>query len=126
MSIELKQVAGRMLIYEGLEDDFYKTYSITLGNGVEISIPVFIQNRLKDMYNRGDVEIVNSITKLLNNITRNNVGNDLWGYQNEDGLTIYTFEVERYLVVVSKGEVNRGRYKIVLEGVFLSPLQTIS
>jgi hypothetical protein len=124
MSIELIKVAGKSLIFDGNEDDFYKTYSLTLENGDFITIPILINTRLKDL-NTDRPELTSSITKSLTNIKLNDFGNDLWNYQNENGLTIFVYETEKYLTIVSKGEVNRGRFQIVIEGIFHSPAKTV-
>ena len=122
--MELKQVAGKSLIYEGPEDDFYKPYFITLDNGDVISIPVIINTRLKDLHS--NKTITTSVISSLKNIKCVGFGNDLWNFQNEYGLTVFVCEDEKYIAIVSKGEVNRGVFKIILEGVFQAPPKIIN
>lgn len=126
MSIQLKKIAGKSLIYHGTEDNFYKNYSVVVDNKQTIIIPVIINKRLKDYQNEGKIELINSILSDLNTIKLINYGNDLNNYQNENGLTVFVLEVEKYLVIISKGEVNRGIFKIVVEGIFkITPPEAI-
>lgn len=117
--MKLKQVAGKSLIYDGTEDDFYKSYFVTLDNGDVISIPPIINTRLKDLHS--NKTLTTSVISSLKNIKFIDFGNDLYNYQNEFGLTVFVCEDEKYIAIVSKGEVNRGVFKIILEGVFQAP-----
>lgn len=123
VSMKLKKIQGKSLIYDSTDDMFYDNHTIELNNGDSLVFSPTDVTRLKDLEKNKKNDLLAFILKSCNSIYRFAPTPDLYGYKNEDGVLVYFKETDRYLLVASLGETQPSRYKIYVEGVFeKSPL----
>lgn len=114
----LKQVAGKSLIYDSTDDNFYANHSIRLeGDETFIFSPTDL-TRLEALEKSENKSLLNFILSSFPGIYRFAPIPELFGYKNEDELSVRFKETERYIGIISLGESQPGRYKIYVEGVF--------
>jgi hypothetical protein len=118
MSIELKQVAGKSLIYDGTEDGFYKTYSVTLDNEDVISFSPVDVTELENFEKTDKRNIIKLILEKTPTIKRFAPKSDFVYYKNQQGAIPYVKENNKYLAIISLGEVQPARYQVYVEAVF--------
>lgn len=115
---ELKQIVGKSLFFDNTDDGFYDKHLIKLENGEEIIFSPIGISKLKELEKNQNNILLNFILDSCPSIYRFAPTPDFFGYKNEDDLTVCYHETDNYLLVVSLGESQPGRYKIYIEGVF--------
>ncbi len=118
MSIELKQVAGKSLIYDGLEDNFYKPYSVTLDNGDVITFSPMDVTELESFEKNDTRNILSLILEKTPTIKRFAPAPDFIYYKNQQGVIPHVKENDKYLAVISLGEMQPARYQVYVEAIF--------
>ncbi len=117
--MELKQVVGKQLIYDGLDDKFYDEHSFKLDNGDEIKFSPLETIRLENLEKSNDKKtLLNLILENCDTIYRYSPSIELFGYKGQENLSVKYQMVNQYTIVLSLGESQPGRYKIYLEGIF--------
>jgi hypothetical protein len=117
--MKLTQVAGKNLQYDGLENNFYKTYSITLKNEDLFTFSPMDVVELEHFEKKDVRDLTSVLLDNLRTIKKFKPEADFIYYKNQEGLTPYVKETEKYIAVVSLGEFQPNRYKVIVEAIFL-------
>jgi hypothetical protein len=125
--MNIKQVAGKSLFYDGTDDTFYQEHSFTLDNGdiIEFSIKDIIE--FTDAKKTLDDSVIKLILKECPDIKKREPIPSIFVFKNDDELPVYFKSTDKYYLILGLGEFQYGRYKIYIEGAFLkTPSNTIS
>lgn len=118
--MELKKIANKQLIYDGLNDKFYDEHTFKLYNGEEIKFSILDFIRLENLEKSNDEKpLLNLILKNCETIYRYSPSIELFGYKGQEDLSVKYKMINKHIVVLSLGESQPGRYKIYLEGIIL-------
>lgn len=118
MNIELTQVAGKGILFDGSEDNFYKLHSIILVNGDVITFTPMDVIELESFEKIDDRNLSSLILEKLATIKRFAPTPDFVYYKNQEGIIPSVKETDKYLAVISLGEQQPARYQIYVEAVF--------
>ncbi len=118
MSLQLNKVAGESLLYDGTEEDFYKTYAIALENGDTIYFSPMDVIEFEDFEKKDTQNITNLLLEKTPTVKRFAPKPDFIYYKNQQGIIPYVKENEKYLAVISLGETQPARYRVYVEAVF--------
>jgi hypothetical protein len=118
MSIELKKVAEKSLLYDGTEDDFYKIYTVTLDNGDVMSFTPTDVVELERFEKTDSRNIISLILEKTPTIKRFAPVPDFIYYKNQQGVIPHIKENDKYLAVISLGEMQPARYQVYVEAIF--------
>jgi len=110
--MELKQIEGKNLIYDGLEDSYYNEHTFKLNNGDEIKFSPLNILKLKEL------QKIEEVLYSCPNIRKSSITHELSSYKNEDNLSVSFKETDKYIIIISLGELQPGRYRISIEKVF--------
>ncbi|HRG53571.1 MAG TPA: hypothetical protein PLL00_12110 [Bacteroidia bacterium] len=116
--MELKRVADKTLLYDNLSATFYQDYSINLNGGELLTFSPIAISRLKSLEKSNPPDLLNAILQNCKDIHRREISVDLVNYKNAEDLTVYYIDNEKYVIIISMGEINYGRTVMFLEGVF--------
>ena len=116
--MELKQIAGKQLIYDGTEDGFYKEHSFKLDNGDEIKFSPMDVIELEDFEKEDSENLLSKLLEILPSIKRFAPTPDFMYYKNLEDITPNIKESDKYIFIISLGEVQPTRYQIYIEAIF--------
>lgn len=117
-NINLKQIAGKSLFYDGTDDTYYDNHICVLDNGDKVA---FSYSELIDLGYIEDSDkshVLKFILKTCPNIYRFSPTPNFFGYKNDDNLNVSLKETEKYFIIIAHGESQPGRYKIYIESIF--------
>lgn len=127
MSIELKKVAGKTLLYDGTDDTFYQEHFFTLDNSDILKFSVRDIIEFADAQKTLDDSVIKFILKECPDIRKKEPIPSIIVFKNDDQLPVYFKSTDKYILIVGLGEFQYGRYKIYIEGAFFkTPSNTIS
>ena len=124
--MQLNKVCGKSLLYDGAENNFYKTHAIALGNGDTIYFSPTDVVELENFEKNDTRNITNLLLKELPSIKRFAPKPDFIYYKNQQGIIPHIKENDMYLAVVSLGEMQPTRYQVYVEAVFSKSNFTVS
>lgn len=105
----------KTLIFDGLERDVNKEIVIKLSE-CNIVIKPFWKNN--DILGLKKIMEKTSIDQIINECNLTDKHSLLGIYKNSEKMIVYYFIHDNYLIILSFGEIQYGRYKIYLEGVW--------
>ena len=116
--MELKKIEGKNLIYDGTEDGFYKEHSFKLNNGDEIKFSPMDVIELEDFEKEDSENLISKLLEKLPTIKRFSPASDFIYYKNLEEITPHIKENDKYISIISLGEVQPTRYQIYIEAIF--------
>jgi hypothetical protein len=116
--MKLNKIAEKSLIFDGLDDDFYKEYIISVNNGDTLSFSPMNVIELADFEKKYSQNFIDFLLENIPSIKRYAPSADLTYYKNEENITLYVKENDSYIAIISLGETQPSRYKIFIEAVF--------
>lgn len=116
--MELKKVEGKQLLFDGSNNEFYDRHCFKLNNGDELNFTFQEFKSLTTLEKEGQTNLLNAILKSIPSIKRFAPEPDFIYYKNENGLSVSLLETNKYLIVISSGEVQPGRYIVFMESIF--------
>jgi hypothetical protein len=116
--MKLNKIAEKSLKFDGLEDNFYKEYLISLDNGDTLSFSPMNVIELADFEKNDSQNYIDFLLKNIPSIKKYTPSPDFTYYKNEDDMTLYVKENDSYIAILSLGETQPSRYKIFVEAVF--------
>ena len=117
LSKMIRSLIRNYILYDGSEDKFYGNHEILLDEGFKIEFSINSLKKLDILSQTYNVSILHKILSVIPDIVKVDLIPELIIYKNKEGLSTYWNEIENYIIVVSLGEIQPGRFKINLECV---------
>jgi hypothetical protein len=119
----LKQIAGKSLIYDGFNNNFYDEHFIKLNNGDIIKFNFNELIEFADAEKTLDIKSISTILNFCKDIQKEEPIPSIFVYKNEEELPVFFKSIDNYYLIIAQGEFQYGRYQIYVEGVFEKHIQ---